>query len=94
MTYDFKFSDEMDKKVILRNFKDQMQISRFLQNVLFTSNYSYVIVEYGKPAEEVINQKIYQLLKSPRLDNGVLEKADEEVSEMLKTYQPRKNGND
>ena len=57
----------MDKKAILRNFKDTM------------------IEKFGKPAEGVINTKVYQLLKSSTLGSKELKAAENDICQMLKS---------
>lgn len=48
--------------------------------VLYFSN-----LGFGKSAEDVINQRVFMLLKSSILDESVLTKAETEIEEILKS---------
>lgn len=57
----------MDKKTVLRNFKEKM--------------YSV----YGRAAEDIINQKVFSLLNTSKLDDEELRKVEEDIKMALQS---------
>jgi len=51
---------------------------------------SRILIEYGKAAEDVINQKVFQLLQSSMITNSELDNAEIEIADMLKGSKPKK----